>query len=435
MKKLKGSSNSANTNTGSSASNLNSNNPTSTILRQQQPISYQHLPNSSSSSQQHKFQPYHQLHSALQGTNLSTPVGDIGNDINTEAKSCLQNVAQTQQLSPLAPPTPPSLVSSSFSVTFPSKSSLIDNSLLHCNISQIPSQPPLCIFEDDEEPSNPTDQPPAELLAPTTSLSSTTLPNSASQSQNLESALNFDNIVLLAQPAPPSSNTINNSQHMPLVHQPNQGGQSTTYSNFNSITSPSPIVPDLLLSTPPGVQNTASNNNNCNNNNNSNNYNNNKKADKRPSSSTPTPTASSLTVNHHSHHHLHNLQHNHNSHLLTPSVGTNASPTSSPSKRQKIKDISSTKSLHSSSFSRSISNSVSSGLSIGQTTTSNISTTSSSTTSSSKRESASHKFFNIHERIKDHYLQLLANDLNLFAETGVSLRLLLLFYLLNFCSL
>lgn len=418
MKKLKGTSNSANTSTGNTVSNLPSNHPSPSILRQQQQLTYQHLPNSSSTSQQHKFQSYHQLQTALQGTSVSSPFEGIRNDISIEAKSSLPNVAQTQLLSPPAPATPPSLASSSFSVTFPSKSSLIDNSLLHCNISQIPSQPPLCIFEDDEEPSNPLDQPPAELLAPTTSLPLSSLPNKANPSQNVESALSFDNIVLLAQQPPPPSNT-NSSQQQPLAQQSNQGGQSTTYSHFNSITSPSPIVPDLLLSTPPGVHNTISNNSNGNNNNNSNNYNNNKKADKRPSSSTPTPTVSSVTVNHHSHQHPHNFQHNHSSHLLTS--GTNASPTSSPSKRQKIKDNSSTKGLHSSSISRSISNSATSGLSIGQTATSILSTTSSITTSTSKRESTSHKFFNIHDRIKDHYLQLLANDLNLFAEAGVGL--------------
>ncbi|KAI8122030.1 hypothetical protein FF38_13873 [Lucilia cuprina] len=406
LKKLKGS-NTANSSAGSTVQTLASNNPTTaTILRQQQQqLAYQHLPNSSTSQQPHKFQ-YHQLQSALQGTNVSSTAVNIASGNNNSTTSCIQNVAQQQ----LSPPTPPTLVSSSFSVTFPPKSSLIDNSLLHCNISQIPSQPPLCIFEDDEEPSNPTDQPPVELLAPTNSLPSSSISNSGCQNQNLDSTINLDNIVILAQPAPAPNPSI--QQHIPLSHPSPQAVQSTSYSNFNTITSPSPIVPDLLLSTPPGVHNSGSHTNN----NNSNHNNSNKKADKRPSSS-------SSVNHHHQHHYQHQHNHHaHNSHLLT-SPATTGSPTSSPSKRQKIKESSSSKSSHSPSLSRSVSTSSSLGFSSAQTTSTNTFSSSSSTTSASKRENtSSHKFFNIHERIKDHYLQLLANDLNLFAETGLKQR-------------
>ncbi|KAM7356088.1 transcription factor Spt20 homolog isoform 2-T5 [Cochliomyia hominivorax] len=405
LKKLKGSSNSNNTSSVNSGSALASNNPTTAAILRQQPLAYQHLPNSSTTQQPpHKFQQYHQLQSALQGTNVSTTAINIGGGNNISASSCTQNVSQ-QQLSPPAPPTPPSLVSSSsFSVTFPPKSSLIDNSLLHCNISQIPSQPPLCIFEDDEEPTNPTDQPPVELLAPTNTLTTSSISNSASQ--NADSAITLDNIVILTQPTSSSSSV---KQHIPLTHPSPQPTQSTTYSNFNSITSPSPIVPDLLLSTPPGSHNFGSHNNNHNNNN--------KKADKRPSSST-----SSSTVNHHhtQHHHQHNHL-SHNSHLL-PSPGVIGSPTSSPNKRQKIKDVTSTKSSHSPSVSRSISSVTGSCFSTSATNTF-TSASAAITTNASKRENtSSHKFFNIHERIKDHYLQLLANDLNLFAEAGFKQR-------------
>ncbi|XP_073836191.1 transcription factor Spt20 homolog isoform X2 [Musca autumnalis] len=440
--------NSANANSvslgGSSGSNT-------AILRQQhhhhtqqsQQIIYQHLPSSSSSTQhqQLKYQQYQQLQNALQGTTSSS--GQLQQQLQHVLSSSQQ---QQQQLSPPQPPTPPSLVSSSatYSVTFPTKSSLIDNSLLH-NISQIPSQPPLCIFDDDEP--TPSEQPPAELLAPSATASASTTSSAAT----LNSSLNYDGLGLLSHGPASNSNSSHGSatvHHIPMAAPSPSVSASTAYSNFNSITSPSPVVPDLLLSTPPGVNSSSQSVNN----NNSSNHNNNtnKKAEKRPSSSSSSASMSTSNHHHHhqqqTHHHHYQQQHpsqnhlsTHNSHLLNSSSlstssssatsGATASPTSSPSKRQKIKD-SSTKSSHSPSLPRSTSTSNSSGsLSAGGGTSY---TSTSSSSSGSKRESSSqnssssssstHKFFNIHERIKDHYFQLLANDLSLFAETGLKQR-------------
>jgi len=114
------------------------------------------------------------------------------------------------------------------------------------------------------------------------------------------------------------------------------------------------------------------------------------------------------------HHHLHQT---HNHHVL-------ASPTSSPSKRQKSN--SSSKESSSSSRSSAIpAASVSTATSSSQSARAGAGAASSNSNSkppSSVCQSGNSKFFNLHEKIRDLYLQLLSNDLNYFAETGVSVE-------------
>ncbi|XP_070071251.1 uncharacterized protein Spt20 isoform X2 [Drosophila takahashii] len=237
-----------------------------------------------------------------------------------------------------------------------SSKSYLETSLLQA-IPQIPAQPPICIFDDDDSPTEGTGGSLGGLLTEPTSATPSGLPTAIAPS-----------------PSSCSSST-------------------TTLSNFNSITSPSPVVPDLLLSTPPGVNSSLSNSSSSTS----------KKSEKRPAS-----------AQHLHHHHLHQT---HNHHVL-------ASPTSSPNKRQK--------SNSSSSSSRSSALPAAAAASVSTATSSSSSSRgagAAAAVSSNKPPSSacqssgsSSKFFNLHEKIKDLYLQLLSNDLNYFAETGLKQR-------------
>uniref|UniRef100_A0A1A9WRN9 Spt20-like SEP domain-containing protein n=1 Tax=Glossina brevipalpis TaxID=37001 RepID=A0A1A9WRN9_9MUSC len=423
LKKLKGS-NSGNSNSNSASlatsSSLTHSGSTS-ILRQSQQqqtqLSYHHAASHNKYQQQ-----YHHLHSALQGTNSSSSATNVaGSGI---ALNNSNNLPQLSPQSPLQNLPPPSLVSAGYSHSYSNKSSLIDSSLLHCNISQIPSQPPLCIFEGDADDETPTDQPPIELLASVNSSSG-------------GGSLHLDSLSLLTQSTNNSGNNSSSTVIVPLaVPSPvsSCSASSVSLSNFNSITSPSPIVPDLLLSTPPGVNSSSSSSHTSNH---SNNNNNNKKAEKRPSATTSN-NGNNNGIPHHHQNHL-----SHATHLLSSANTTSSltSPTSSPSKRQKTKDSSLTSLSSSTTVTNKLStHSPSLASRIGSAQTSSISS-SSAASSSSKRGgdpssansvnsstisgstvTSSHRFFNIHERIKEHYLQLLANDLNLFAEIGLKQR-------------
>ncbi|XP_017467781.1 PREDICTED: uncharacterized protein LOC108360116 isoform X5 [Rhagoletis zephyria] len=431
LKKLKGSSTSINSNSNSTLPALNSSGSGSSILRQQHPhqqLIYQQHQSIPQQSKQPPYSHYQHLQTALQ---------------------CPAPPQQPQLLTSPPPPAPLS------SVTFSSKSSLLDSSLLHCNITQIPSQPPYCIFDDGTE--SPSEVPPVEILATSNSSSA----GGGCGSSNIGSSTSgLDGIVLLAEP---STNASAHGTATSTVPSPSSCSSSTNLSNFNSITSPSPVVPDLLLSTPPGLNSTTSlgesnvanigvygslgtsafltsltqssqfstaahqsNNNNITITSN----NNNKKADKRPSAS--LSTQQQYHSNHSHHHYQHHYQQSSTTthlhppqHLLSTSsplagaLSSSASPTSSPSKRQKISKESTSRSSPSTSSARNSgskrdSSSSSAACASGSTTTSSSGGASSSSPSS--------KFFNIHDKIRENYLQLLANDLNSFTETGLKQR-------------
>ncbi|XP_036326025.1 uncharacterized protein LOC118739037 isoform X2 [Rhagoletis pomonella] len=431
LKKLKGSSTSINSSSNSTLTALNASGSGSSILRQQHPhqqLIYQQHQSIPQQSKQPPYSHYQHLQTALQ---------------------CPAPPQQPQLLTSPPPPAPLS------SVTFSSKSSLLDSSLLHCNITQIPSQPPYCIFDDGTE--SPSEVPPVEILATSNSSS---VGGGCGSSNIASSTSGLDGIVLLAEP---STNASAHGTATSTVPSPSSCSSSTNLSNFNSITSPSPVVPDLLLSTPPGLNSTTSlgesnvsnigvygslgtsafltsltqssqfstaahqsNNNNITITSN----NNNKKADKRPSAS--LSTQQQHHSNHSHHHHQHHYQqssttthHHPPQHLLSTSsplagaLSSSASPTSSPSKRQKISKETTSRSSPSASSARNSgskrdSSSSSAACASGSTTTSSSGGTSSSSPSS--------KFFNIHDKIRENYLQLLANDLNSFTETGLKQR-------------
>ncbi|XP_053954727.1 uncharacterized protein LOC128860944 isoform X1 [Anastrepha ludens] len=429
LKKLKGSSTSINSNSNSNSTTLtalNSSGSSSSILRQQHPhqqlIYQQHQPIPQQSKPPH-YTHYQHLQTALQ---------------------CPATPQQPQPLT--SPPPPPTPLSS---VTFSTKSSLLDSSLLHCNISQIPSQPPYCIFDDGTE--SPSEVPPVEILA--TSSSSSV---GGGGGGNIGSTSGLDGIVLLAET---STTTPAHGAASSAVPSPSSCSSSTNLSNFNSITSPSPVVPDLLLSTPPGVNSSSLAESSANtlatntgygsmgtsafltsltqsshfstttsthqsNNNNITITSNNKKADKRPSASLSTQQQQHSN---HSHHHQHHYQqssthHHPPQHLLSassPLAGavSSVSPTSSPSKRQKLLKDATSRSSPSTSTTRASGNKRDSNAA-----TPSSSATSTSSTGATSSTLASSKFFNIHDKIREHYLQLLANDLNSFTETGLKQR-------------
>ncbi|XP_054084645.1 uncharacterized protein LOC105217207 isoform X2 [Zeugodacus cucurbitae] len=429
LKKLKGSNTSINSNSNSTTTALNSLNSSgsssSSILRHQHPhqqLIYQHNSSIPQQTKQPQYSHYQHLQTALQ---------------------CPAPSPQPQQLT--TPPPPPAPLSS---VTFPTKSSLLDSSLLHCNITQIPSQPPFCIFDDGTE--SPSEVPPAEILA----TSSSSGVGGGGGSGNIGS---LDGIVLLAEPTTTASTHANTTSAVPS---PSSCSSSTNLSNFNSITSPSPVVPELLLSTPPGVNSSSSlgdsnantgyggmganafltsltqssqfsttttathqsNNNNITITSN----NNNKKADKRPSASLSTQQQHSNHTHHHQHHYQQSTTTHHHppQHLLnasSPLAGAavqSASPTSSPSKRQKISKDATSRSSPSTSATRASNNKRDGHNTVPTSST----TTATSSTSGTTTAAGSTKFFNIHDKIREYYLQLLANDLNAFTETGLKQR-------------
>lgn len=339
-------------------------------------------------------QSYHTLHTVLQAA--CSPTLAINNS----------NQHQQQQMSP-APVT----------VSFPtSNKSFLETSLLQA-IPQIPAQPPICIFDDEESP---TDLPSGGNIVILTE--QTHAPGVTG------SGLPCSGITIAPSPSSCSSST-------------------TTLSNFNSITSPSPVVPDLLLSTPPGVNSSLNNNNNnsttstsshifqqLQQQSHSNNNNNTKKADRRPPSSSINASTGSGSGNaNHPQHHFHHNQpaQAHNHHVLS-------SPTSSPSKRQK----NSNKECSSSSRSTALTSLASSRGSNNVINASSTPANNPSTSAAVNKREAPAKFFNIHEKIKELYLQLLSQDLNHFAETGVCIRVsiskiatnLINFFNLFFCS-
>lgn len=317
-------------------------------------------------------QSYHTLHTVLQAA--CSPTLAINNS----------NQHQQQQMSP-APVT----------VSFPtSNKSFLETSLLQA-IPQIPAQPPICIFDDEESP---TDLPAGGNIV--------ILTEQSHAPGVTGSGLPCSGITIAPSPSSCSSST-------------------TTLSNFNSITSPSPVVPDLLLSTPPGVNSSLNNNNNSTTStsshifqqlqqqSHSNNNNNTKKADRRPPSSSINASTGSGSGNaNHPQHHFHHNQaaQAHNHHVLS-------SPTSSPSKRQK----NSNKECSSSSRSTALTSLASSRGSNNVINASSTPANNPSTSAAVNKREAPAKFFNIHEKIKELYLQLLSQDLNHFAETGVCL--------------
>lgn len=342
----------------------------------QQQFVYQASQNSQGSpqpqNQQHQPQPYHQLHTVLQAT--CSPTLAINNS---------QQQQQQQQQLPAAPVT------------------VSVRSLLQA-IPQIPAQPPICIFDDDESPT--------ELPASGNIVILTEQPSASTTSAT---GLPCTGIAIAPSPSSCSSST-------------------TTLSNLNSITSPSPVVPDLLLSTPPGVNSSLNSNNTTATTSHifqhlqqqqqqHQSYSNVKKVDKRPAQSISNASGITSSHNQHHHHHLHIHQSQSHNHQNVPS-----SPTSSPSKRSKSSSSTNSNSKDCSYSSRSTALTSASpragaGTGFNSNTNNNASSTFSSSSLNNKRETTP-KFFNIHDKIKELYLQLLSNDLNHFTETGVRLH-------------
>ncbi|XP_017862788.1 PREDICTED: uncharacterized protein LOC108613682 isoform X3 [Drosophila arizonae] len=349
----------------------------------QQQFVYQTSQGSQGSPQpQNQPQSYHQLHTVLQST--CSPTLAINNSQQQQQQQ------QQQQPQPQQVPAAPVPVSV--------------RSLLQA-IPQIPAQPPICIFDDDESP--------------------TELPTSG-------------NIVILSEQPPASSAT---SAGLPcsgiaIAPSPSSCSSSTTtLPNLNSITSPSPVVPDLLLSTPPGVNSSLNSNNTSATSSHifqhlqqqpqphqqqQQSYSNTKKVDRRlpqSISSASSGITSSHNQQHHHHLQIHQPQsHNHQNVL--------SSPTSSPSKRSKgsSSNNNSKECSYSSRSTAPTSASPRAGAGAGSNTNTNNNASSTLSNSVNNKRESTTKFFNIHDKIKELYLQLLSNDLNHFAETGLKQR-------------